>query len=329
MLNERLEVSEYLYDVKNIDPRPERIKRSVLLWQNDLVGMERFLIMLARFFIYEDGADYEEGLKRADAAIRMWCGHAPEKRSEDKLADQYEYLEENYPWLDYWLVDYLREIVSHENEQAMEQVEKGIIVLENKKPGFSISSLNKQPKENDFKAIRYDKIIANAAVSRGPLKQYYLACADPEWDLNIHGKGNRKLTDGQHDRVLKTVAAYMLERSVKQRRDEAPRFELINYMDITFWTIGSRRLNRGEYNGFAVADRPLFSFQKGMSGNAAKIKPDPEWFKACSWELIDATEDDSALDAFLENNPEGIFYSDNGGGKPLELNTRYERCLYR
>ena len=325
MLNERFEVSEYMYDVKNTNPRPERIKRSILLWQNDLLGLERFMIMLARFFIFEDGAGYEEGLKRADAAIRMWCGHAPEKRSEDRLADQYEYLQENYPWLDYWLINYLRETVSCEDEQAMERVENGLRALENKKPGFSVSSLNKQAKENDFKAIRYDKIIANAAVSRGPLKRYYLACADPEWDINIHGKDDKNLTDGQHDRILKTIAAYMLERSLKQRHDDAPRFELINYMDITFWAVGNRKLYRGDYSSFAIADRPLFSFQKGMSGNAAKVKPDYDWFKSCGWKLIDATENDSALDDFLDNNPEAIFFSDSGGSKPLDLNVRYIR----
>lgn len=325
MLNEKLEVSEYMYDIKLSTIRPKRIKRSVLLWQNDLLGLERFLTMIARFFIYEDGADYEEGLRRADAAIHMWCGHIPENISEDKLADQYEYLQKNYPWLDCWLPEYLRECVSHEDEAAMEQVEKGITVLAGKKPGFSVSSLNKQPRENDFKAIRYDKVIANAAVSRGPLKMYYLACKYADWDTKIHGKSGKKLTAGQHDRILKTVAAYLLERSVKLRRDEAPRFELINYMDITYWATGSRRLSRGEYAGLSVRNRALFSFMKGMSGNSAKIKPDPEWFAACGWELIDATEDDSLLDAFLDNNPDGIFYSDSGSGEQLELNVRYVR----
>ncbi|MBR0457314.1 MAG: hypothetical protein IJJ01_11680 [Firmicutes bacterium] len=331
MLNETLEAGEYLYDFRNDKNRLGRIKSVVLLKKDDqkrhqFLGLERILTVIARYFIYEDDVEYEEGIRRADAALRMWCGHAPENKADDILSDQYEYLQDNYPWIEWWLPEYLRETVSKDNEDEMENVEQAIIALKNKKMSYSVSSLNKQAKDNDFKTIRYDKIIANAAVSRGPLKKYYLACNDAEWERHFRRAKNMKPTKLQHDRALKTMAAYMLERSQKMRKDPAPRFELINYLDITHWAEGGNTvMDKGKYKDLVVSDRPLFVFQSGVSGNTAKIKPDPEWFKACDWQLIDATIDDSALDEFLDNNPDGIFYSDDGGGKPLAVNVRYIR----
>jgi len=330
MLNEILEAGEYLYDFRNDKTGPKRIKNAVLLKKDknqryEFLGLEGILTIIARYFIYEDDVEYEEGIRRANAALHMWCGHAPENKAEDILSNQYEYLQENYPWIEWWLPDYLRETVSRGNEEEMENVERGIASLKDKKKSYSVSSLNKQAKANDFKAIRYDKIIANAAVSGGPLKKYYLACCDAEWGRSLRKEKNMQPTPRQNDVILKTIAAYILERSRKQRTDSLPRFEPINYMDITYWTVNDGRLSRTNYKNFSVSERPLFAFQSGMSKNSGKIKPDPEWFEACGWQLIDATEDDSALDAFLDNNPEGIFYSDQGSCVPLERNARYVR----
>lgn len=325
MLNEIIEASEYLYDFKNTDNGPKRIKRTVLLWQNSFLGLERILMIIARYFIYEDGVEYDEGLKRADAAIRMWCGHTSDGKIDDRLSEEYEYLKENYPWIEYWLPDYLRETAINETEKEMEIVEKGIAELMGRKKSFSVSSLNKSPNKNDFKAIRYDKIVSNAAVSRGPLKRYYLACSEAEWDIALRKEGGRRPTQKQKDYIIKTIAAYMLERSLKQRADNSPRFEPINYMDITNWAEISTRLYKNKYKTFVVSGRPLFTFQSGFSGNTAKIKPDRKWFEACGWQLIDATDDDSELDAFLDENPEGIYYRDSGSCVPLEPRLRYER----
>lgn len=327
MLNEILEANEYLYDVRNSDSGSQRIKHTILLKKNkykkiEFLGLEHILIVIARYFIYDD-VSYTEGLKRADAAIRLWCGHASLDNTENELAEQYDYFRDNWWWIDHWFSEYLRDIVSSDNEETMEKIEEAIKALEDKKKGFSISSLNKGTKDNDFKTIYYDKILANAAVSKGPLKRYYLACRDPEWDTQLRGKDGKLLSERLKDRVLKTIAAYMLERNAKPRKDEAPRYERLNLKDIAFWTVMDTRLDRGHYCDFTISGRPVFVFKTGMSGNLTKAKIDPEWFSACGWELIDATENDSELDAFLDSNPEGIFFSDWGGCKPLELNLRY------
>lgn len=329
MLNELFEAGEYIFATKKGAEHPRRIHPAILLHDSSFNGMERFLTTIARFFLFHDDADAEEGRLRAEAALRMWCGHAPGDRKKSELAEQYAYLEENYPWLDHWLENYLTEYYNERaasgDKSAKKKLENAIESLHSKEKHYDTSSLNKLPTTNDFKLIRYDKVIANALTARGPLKRYYLVCRDPDWDAKIHIGDKWDLPPKQEDRILKTVAAYLLERSRKQRREDVPRYEPTNLKDIAYWALADARLDRTHYDKDMVEDRKLFLFEKGGSGNQAKIKPDPEWFAACGWQLIEATDDDEALDAYLDNYPDAIFYSDRGSNHSLARSMRYHR----
>lgn len=325
MLNEFAEVNEYMYAPVEGQPHSGRIKRTIFLWNNDFLGLERILTMIARYFIFHDRADVTEGRMRAEAALRMWCGMSHQEKGESRLAEQYEYIEENYPWLEYWIIDYLRNSVSSDSEEAMDNVETAIEELQAKRKQFEFSSLNKRPLTSDYKTIRYDKIIANAVSAYGPLKMRYLVCLEPEWDRDVHRNQDAKLTSAQEDRVLKTIAAYLLESGRKLRHDDAPRFERTNLKDVAYWATGDTRLDRTHYKPLGIGDRPLFIFEKGVSGNVSKIKPDPEWFGRCGWQLVECTDNDDALDRLLDNYPDAVFFSDAGSCVPLNANERYSR----
>lgn len=330
MLDEILETKhEYLFDIANTNPRPCRIKKEILLKGNYLNGMERFMTMIARYFIFEEGKDLDEGIKLAKTALRMWCGHLQENGAEDEYSLQYEYLMCKYPHLEYWLVDYLREMVSHGTEKKMDEVEAGIKKITDKKEQYEASSLNKSASNNNYKTIYYDKIISNAISSYGPLRRYYLACNTEDWDKEIRVKGKTskggKCSDRQKEKIIKLLAAYMIERSRKPRHDDRLRFEPIGLKDVAYWAEGTSPLNSGNYKVYEVDGRRLFLFQGGRSGNLTKAKPDPVWFEACRWQLIEATDNDDKLDEYLDNNPDAVFYSDAGANIDLQLNTRYKR----
>ena len=94
MLNELFEAGEYIFATKKGMEHPRRIHPAILLHDSSFNGMERFLTTIARFFLFHDDADAEEGRLRAEAALRMWCGHTPEGRAKSELAEQYAYLDE-------------------------------------------------------------------------------------------------------------------------------------------------------------------------------------------------------------------------------------------
>lgn len=330
MLDELYETkNEYLFDIASTDPKPRRIKTEILLKGNYLSGMERFLTMIARYFIFEEGKDLGEGIKLAKTALQMWCGHFPGDNAEDELLLQYEYLINKYPYLDYWLVDYLREMVSYDTEKKMSEVERGIKKIAEKKEQYEASSLNKSASNNNYKTIYYDKIISNAISSYGPLRRYYLACNTENWDKDIRVKGKTSkggmCSDSQKEKIIKLIAAYMIEKSRKPRHDDRLRFEPVGLKDIAYWAKGKSPLNSSNYKVYEVDGRQLFQFQSGKSGNVTKVKPDSDWFEACRWQLIEATDNDENLASYLDNNPDAVFYSDAGANKDLQLNTRYKR----
>ena len=212
-----------------------------------------------------------------------------------------------------------------DDEKKQEAAQKAIRKLSSMKSQLGSSVFTKKTGANDYKKTSYEKVIANAYSAKGPLCRYYLACVDPEWDAEITRKNGKKLNGTHYDRVLKTIAAYMLERSRKSYDDARPRSEPVNYSIIAFWATSGTKLDATAYRDYKVSGRPLFICSNTSSCNQAKIKPDEEWFVHSGWEVIEATFTDEKLDAFLKEHPGAVFFRDNGGAKPLGENQRYER----
>ena len=271
----------------------------------------------------EDTPDLSDHYKRAEEYYRNLVEY------NERLETQYSLLEHDYSWLNFLLQDYLRDSVSNAKEADMAKVEKGLEKISEKYSQFALDSYVVDPAFNDFKMIKFDKIIANALVSGGALKKYYMAAKTPDWDVQLRVRqknGNYKgLVPSQKEKIKKILAAYLLERNRKdaRRHDEELRYEPVNLKEVSFWADGTSPIEGKHLKPFYVNEKPLFSLEPGAPKNATKVKPDPEWFKACGWTLIEATEDDDELYRFLDNNPEGIYYSDIGANKDLILDKRY------
>ncbi|MBE6042557.1 MAG: hypothetical protein E7220_08585 [Clostridiales bacterium] len=177
--------------------------------------------------------------------------------------------------------------------------------------------------------------MANAMSARGPLKKYYLVCRVPDWKIGVNKlKGTNplgKLDKGDEDRILKLLAAYLIERNRKLKSNDDYIFEPINFSDIGFWQFAQGKTDSSKYRPYTYQRydnnerRPLFKFDSSQSNNQAKAKPDEEWFEICGWELIEATENDYKLNEYLKDYPGAVFYSDPGASQYLRKNVRYER----
>lgn len=338
MLDEIREVQEYMFSPGMPGQQSDRIQLSVFWHAGNLNGIERMMTMIARYFLFVDNEDTDNIFLMAEAALRMWTGNTPlsiaEKSStrtdvsekEAALAGEYEYLTRSYPWLNWWLPAYIKDKSKGMKESDRDKAEMAINKLAGKKSQFGRSVFGTRSGANDYKKCTYEKAVANAYSARGPLKRYYLACTDPDWKTGLSKGNGKKLMNDHPDRVLKILASYMIERSRKVRHDDEPRYEPVNYSDIAMWAAGSSKLDGSVVSKYKVGDRPLFSCKAASSGNQAKLKPDEEWFTRCGWTLIEATEEDAALDEFLDANPGAVFFRDNGGNVRLSMNERYERA---
>lgn len=334
MLNEIQEAYEYMFDPDNTCPRPHRIIRSIFLHNDDMNGLERMTTIIARYFIFDENADsYIRGRRRAEAALRMWLGFTENLGDNEKLSEEYMYLKQNYPWLEYWLSKYLKKDVSSDKQLRKDQVERVLRKLEKKKSQLESRSLSKSQNTSDFKLIRYDKVIANAAVAGGPLRKYYLVCQKPDWYsgiIKINEKNhNNHFGDTDQDRILKVMAAYLIERNRKYKGNIDYVYEPVNLSSVALWAAGSTKLDSSKFKYYTYQSkessetRQLFSFYSSKSGNITKVKPDEEWLQSCGWDIVDATDGGVLLDEYLESHSDAIFFSDPGSNKELQQNSRY------
>lgn len=336
MLNEIQEAHEYMCDISRLDIEFGRLKWKIFNHNADMNGLERMLTTIARFFIFEEESDNETVARRkAEAAIRMWLGFSDELEEDERLGSAYKYVKEKYPQIDSWLENYLKEVIHKRYKEDIDKFTAFQEQLNVKNKQFKSKSLQSGVTTSDFKLIRYDKIIANAKVARGPLKMYYLACADSEWTRGtyktVRNNPNGALKHKDEDKVLKLVASYLLERGRKLKCNSDYVFEAFNFTDYGFWAVGGSRYDRTKFEIFTYEDsqshnkRPLFEFRSSKSGNLSKVRPNVEWMGYCGWEIIDATENDDKLDELLSTHPNAVFFSDKGACSPLQKGVRYTR----
>lgn len=335
MLNEIQEAYEYMYDLDGAEEKPNRINWSVFMHDNDLNGLERILTTVSRAIIFEGTPEPLLGRRRATIAMKMWLGAAEDIETDENLAAHYDYMKERYSHLDHWIQRYLKEVVERESKGNLGRLEKLMKELDRRRKQFGTHSLASAPYVSDFKLIRYDKVLANAVVAYGPLKKNYLVAAFPEWRTGtnkiVNGNPDAHIKLKDDDKILKLVAAYLLERNRKQKSNADYVPEAVNYSDISYWAEGRTKLDSSKYKMFTYEDsqthkrRPLFEFYFTKTGNTTKVMPDREWFEYCGWDIIEATDNDEKLDEYLNEHPNAIFFSDSGACKKLQENIRYTR----
>lgn len=190
---------------------------------------------------------------------------------------------------------------------------KALVKLSYKNKQFSKSVFGSLTAKGDipFRAITYDRIIANAILA-GKLRRYYLVCDEELFKSKKILKDTRKLLPSDKDMILKMTAEYLL-----QRRNTSQAFIETNDSNIVNWLAGSRKAENFDREIYILADsgEKIFNLSKINLGgiNAQKIKMHPDWTK--HFRLVEAgTNEDLGR----------IFFSDTGFAEPLSEGIRYD-----
>lgn len=195
---------------------------------------------------------------------------------------------------------------------------------------FSVKETGKY--NNDFKAITYDGIIAKG-FNLGELRRYYLCCTDESIISDIKNCNSEK----DRDIILKTVAAWLLNRTNGQS------FVLVNKTDIINWLKDVSKPD--DYHPEKHKDNKpytdkcgneLFHFKlvgkntvKLFIGVATGKKDEPLKDASDNMAFINCFEvvEESQLDEWLAEHSDGVFYRDDGSGEYLQKNVRYKPTL--
>lgn len=347
MLDEKREYNEYSCNL-NAEDAVARLKYSSL--SNNLSGTDRAMTIIARHFIFENGPlnrkNKEEQIKRARNALRLWCAIPSEDMQEQGL--QTEAVEdtkkqnsqahspadmqmqcsgtkafEEERRLNCWMYRYLNEYLPVKSGSDCSKI---INEFKEKRKKYE-ESLYEQI---GFKSITFEREIAKA-MRTGPLKRYYLAAQHPCLDenrkpvkgLELYSQENKGIKNAS-DLMLKLTAALLLEeknvRKISAQAKEGTAFRKYNNKDLANWCIlnkikGPEHIDKTRYKGKSAIIRKIN--EKGEDTAYARL--DPKFLKDFGWRILEENE----LDEFLDKNPDGIFYSDQGSGKELALNTRY------
>ena len=181
---------------------------------------------------------------------------------------------------------------------------KALDELSNKNKNYSKNLFGGLDAKGDtpFRAITYDRIIANALLA-GKLRCYRLACDAELFETGIILKDGKKLSAKDKDMVLKMTAEYFL-----QRRNSNQEFIVTNDANMMNWLVGEKpNCSKRENYAFAETKEKIFEITKIKKINAIKLKLHPEWAK--HFRLI---EDGS------DTKWGRIFFSDNGSSEPLQ-----------
>ncbi|MBQ6298297.1 MAG: hypothetical protein IJK81_11550 [Selenomonadaceae bacterium] len=191
-----------------------------------------------------------------------------------------------------------------ENTGKLKNLLKALDDFPNKGKNFSKNLFGVLNAEGDtpFRAITYDRIIANALLAGG-LRCYCLACDEELFQTNIILKDGKKLSlKKDKDIILKMTAEYLL-----QRRDSNQEFIVTNNANMMNWLTGEKPdYSKRESYAFAETNEKLFEIIKIEGINVTKVKLHSEWAK--HFRLIEDGDEKQGR----------IFFSDNGSSEPLK-----------
>lgn len=315
MLNEVGEYEHYTLSPEKLKTCKDRRLKHYTLIKQDLGGLERVMTIIARHFIFDTPVGFNEEELRE--ILKSWCGfnHA----AKTKLPE----------YFDGWLSNYIRRVLMFEAlqnlfkdenfpaeliddpsklEDANGQIKNlldALAKLSNKNIMFSKSCLGSLDKKSGtpFRAITYDKILANALLS-GKLRRYHLACDEELFRTKkILKVGGKNLSAKDKDIVLKMTAEYLL-----QRRYTAQKFVVTNNADLANWIVGKQNKCSEQRENYLLAgtSEKIFETAKVDGINVIKVKLNPEWTK--HFRLIEYDSDDKWG---------RIFFSDSGSSEVL------------
>lgn len=190
---------------------------------------------------------------------------------------------------------------------------KALAKLPGKNKNFSKSLFGALSAKGDtpFRAITYDRIIANALLA-GKLRRFYLASDEELFASKKILKDMRKLSPNNQDMILKMTAEYLLK-----RRDCSQEFVETNDSNIMNWLVGARKPENFARDSYILAERDenIFELRKVNVGgiNALKIKLNPDWIK--HFRLVEDCDEESLG---------RIFFADAGSCARLAQGVRYD-----
>lgn len=338
MLNEIGEYEQYtLSPEKLLACKNRRLKHCNI--KNNFSGLERVMTIIARHFIFDTPVGLNEVELRE--ILKAWCGFNHEAKTPlpehfdgwlnnyikcvlafESARDclKYESIPTNLKIVDrnFDVKEFLAALENFkfnnddvpkrikENTGKIKNLLKALDELPKKNITFSknvFGNFNAKG-DNPFRAITYDRIIANALLA-GKLRCYRLACDEELFKTEIIFKDGKKLSAKDKDIILKMTAEYLL-----QRRNRNQEFIVTNNANMMNWLAGEKPdCSKRESYAFAGTKEKLFEIIKIEGINAIKVKLHPEW--ARHFRLIE-----DGIDAKWGR----IFFSDNGSSEFLKEN---------
>jgi len=317
LLNEIGEYEQYILPPEKIAVSENLRLKYYTLIKKELSGLERAMTIIARHFIFDTPVGFNEDELRE--ILKAWCGFKHEAKTS--LPEHFDgllicYISHFQPLpvakdFNSAYDDVPEEIKS--NTDKIKNVLKTLQKLRNKDNLFKNNYFDSLTSKDDnlFRAITYDKIIANALLM-GKLRRYYLVCdEEPFMEKKVLKKDGRKFSE--EDIVLKMTAEYLLS-----NRNHKQEFIVTNNADMINWLLSSTKSEdlskKRESYILAETNEKIFETRK-VGKNVIKVKVNPEWVR--HFRLIEDGSDD--LDAKLGR----IFFSDAGSSELLRKNVRY------
>lgn len=257
MLNEISEYKEYT-DKKNIG-EDCRLRKSLFFEKKGkdgaFCGLQRPLQIIARYHLFNEWKYEKKGISERKTLIddtkeilRSWCGLEGMESSDAEKKDF-------AGWLRCYYEDALEDESYRKNLKSWEEVSIQKTKQFDKELFGAGTTPNSGKQANDFKAISFEKIIADA-ICRGPLSEYYLICKE-NYDENLYYRveskyiiqppkydkiGDDKKKDKEYKQnILRGIAWYLLslkytnDNSEKKTEDETFIEIEANKTDLCHW----------------------------------------------------------------------------------------------
>lgn len=281
MLNEIGEFEQYTA------PQANRLKYYTLI-KGNFSGLERAMTIIARRVIFGLNDEPRRTVEEARDCLKIWLGF---KTAENPLVPTG------------WLPAYIGNL----NPQT-ETVNKRLEELRKKDAAFDRSVFRLT--EREFRAITYDRVIANALIF-GKLRRYYLVCNFKADDDVFKSSGIlSKRKKSRRDLALKLTAFYLL-----QRRLTAQEWVPFNRMNFMNWLTSATKPENWKLDEFKFREKPLFEKINVTPLKVVKLNVNSNWLENFS----------VAEESELPENFGGIFFSDTAAVEPLAENRRYQQ----
>ena len=300
--------------------------------KNDLTGISRAMTIIARHYIRIENGDIKNP-KEVKTKLEEWCGYG------DESDNSWIYLYYKYNYFEGKKREFVDRMIKIDKLDEASKLEQ--LTFEQLLSGYEIDYLGKSEKDilnnivgswvklkkrrskfgktiyenstdmriNNSNEVRFDKIIAEAFAA-GPLKRYYLIA---DKNIFIDGKvivktekGIPKIIkkDSDKDVILKTTAAYLLNRLLVHQRQV-----VVSKVDIANWC-GKSKAEKLDYKRyFYDTDMQSLIYTERID-NYTVMCIIPEWIDR--FMIVEEKELEEGLKQAENKFGGAIFFSDHG-----------------